>query len=739
MNKILRYLFVALTAMVMGNVYAQTDELTWEGLGLDGTKSNYTEFSGKSFNSSAVYAGTAASGTGNYIQLRSNKSDAGIVTTTSGGTLKSVTITFNSSTTDRGIDIYGKNTPYEKGPDMYGDAKGELIGTIYANGSSFTITPESNYAYVGMVAHNGAIYIDKIEVAWEAAGGGSQTQEVKVGIERPTFTAEDGTVLYDTWNYIETVDKFNKSADGLTVKFFQSAEIEATIVKDETQEGGYEVKNVCHQGVKNIPCDYVWKLNCTAGGASKHNDENPLGSEKWQFGFDLTVAEGKAYTVDAIDFDLLVEQNPAYCIRILKGETEVYNSTWITNTGGYNGGIWGAGSYCRITKDDVSFTYENKTNDANYQEDKDTKLGVQYYPGFKEGVGVKTPLGDLKLEAGTYRVVADVDFNKDSSKAMSFDNFSIEGTLEGGSGSGSTEGGDGIIGIVRPTFTAPDGTVTYDTWNYIESVDKFNKSADGLTVKFYQSPEIEATIVPDETQEGGYEVKNVCHQGVKNIPCDYVWKLNCTAGSASKHNDENPLGSEKWQFGFDLTVAEGKAYTVDAIDFDLLVEQNPAYCIRILKGETEVYNSTWITNTGGYNGGIWGAGSYCRITKDDVSFTYENKTNDANYQEDKETKLGVQYYPGFKEGVGVKTPLGDLTLAAGTYRVVADVDFNKDSAKAMSFDNFTLEGKLSAASSVEAIKTIVKTDGVMYNLAGQKVGKDYKGIVIMNGKKYMQK
>ena len=57
----------------------------------------------------------------------------------------------------------------------------------------------------------------------------------------------------------------------------------------------------------------------------------------------------------------------------------------------------------------------------------------------------------------------------------------------------------------------------------------------------------------------------------------------------------------------------------------------------------------------------------------------------------------------------------------------------------MSFDNFTLEGKLSAASSVEAIKTIVKTDGVMYNLAGQKVGKDYKGIVIMNGKKYMQK
>ena len=30
-------------------------------------------------------------------------------------------------------------------------------------------------------------------------------------------------------------------------------------------------------------------------------------------------------------------------------------------------------------------------------------------------------------------------------------------------------------------------------------------------------------------------------------------------------------------------------------------------------------------------------------------------------------------------------------------------------------------------------------DGVMYNLAGQKVGKDYKGVVIVNGKKVMMK
>ena len=172
MKKHLRYLFVVLLGLVYGSAYAEdkTDELTWEGLGLNASNTSNAEFSEKTFNSSAVYAGTASSGQGKYIQLRSNKSDAGIVTTKTGGKLKSVTITFNEATTDRAIDIYGKNEPYTKGPDMYGDAKGELIGSIAANGASMTITPDQDYAYVGMVAQNGAIYIDKITVVWEEGG-----------------------------------------------------------------------------------------------------------------------------------------------------------------------------------------------------------------------------------------------------------------------------------------------------------------------------------------------------------------------------------------------------------------------------------------------------------------------------------------------------------------------------------------------------------------------------------------
>jgi hypothetical protein len=40
---------------------------------------------------------------------------------------------------------------------------------------------------------------------------------------------------------------------------------------------------------------------------------------------------------------------------------------------------------------------------------------------------------------------------------------------------------------------------------------------------------------------------------------------------------------------------------------------------------------------------------------------------------------------------------------------------------------------------VKTIKTVNAADGVIYNLAGQKVSADYKGVVIINGKKVLNK
>ena len=149
----------------------QTDVLTWRGLGLDGTTNSYNEFADATFNSSAVYAGLASSGTGQYIQLRTKNSNEGIITTASGGNLKSVTIAFNAKTTDRVLNIYGKNEPYEAASDLFDSEKqGDLIASIAANDETFTAIPKAEYKYVGMASSNAALYIDQITVEWEEGG-----------------------------------------------------------------------------------------------------------------------------------------------------------------------------------------------------------------------------------------------------------------------------------------------------------------------------------------------------------------------------------------------------------------------------------------------------------------------------------------------------------------------------------------------------------------------------------------
>ena len=47
--------------------------------------------------------------------------------------------------------------------------------------------------------------------------------------------------------------------------------------------------------------------------------------------------------------------------------------------------------------------------------------------------------------------------------------------------------------------------------------------------------------------------------------------------------------------------------------------------------------------------------------------------------------------------------------------------------------------KKGGADAIQTAKTVNTVNGVRYNLAGQKVDENYKGIVILNGKKFMQK
>ena len=152
----------------------QGGEMTGEGecdvidlafTGMSGT--SYSSWSGKKGSvSSAVYAGQSAGGN-NSVQLRSSNSNSGIVTTTSGGKVTKVVVTWNSNTeTGRTLNVYGKNTAYSAVTDLYDSSKqGTLLGTI-VKGTSTELTITGNYTFVGLRSNSGAMYLDKIEITW---------------------------------------------------------------------------------------------------------------------------------------------------------------------------------------------------------------------------------------------------------------------------------------------------------------------------------------------------------------------------------------------------------------------------------------------------------------------------------------------------------------------------------------------------------------------------------------------
>ena len=107
-----------------------TDELTTSTFD---SPSSYTSWSNKTKTSSAVYAGESSGGS-SYIQLRAT-SPSGIVSTTSGGNVTKVTVTWNSGTADdRTLDVYGKTSTYAGSSDLYSNTAstvGTKLGSLY--------------------------------------------------------------------------------------------------------------------------------------------------------------------------------------------------------------------------------------------------------------------------------------------------------------------------------------------------------------------------------------------------------------------------------------------------------------------------------------------------------------------------------------------------------------------------------------------------------------------------------
>lgn len=146
-----------------------TDVIT--AAGLTATSTNYADFSDKTFTSSAVYAGNSAKSESGHIQIRSKNSNSGIVTTASGGKVKTITIVWSADNTqDRTIDVYGKNTPYTSAANLYATNnadQGTKLGSLNWTKKETKLTISGEYAYVGVRSNSSALMIESISITWE--------------------------------------------------------------------------------------------------------------------------------------------------------------------------------------------------------------------------------------------------------------------------------------------------------------------------------------------------------------------------------------------------------------------------------------------------------------------------------------------------------------------------------------------------------------------------------------------
>ena len=252
MQLILKTLLVMLVPFCSQSVWGQgvTDVLTSDSLAA--TTSSYVNFEGVKVTSEAVYAGrTAKSKNSGAVQMNSSGS-SGIVTTSSGGTLTSVRVVWDTYTTPkRTLEIYGKKKAYSSSENLYSTSnstKGTLIGSITYDGKTTNgyVAIDEEYTYVGLRSKEGAIYLEKIEITY---GGNKKTDQTLIfssssctvdlseeDFEEPTLIGAMTSVEYTSSNTsVATVDA---ESGAVTLKGVGETTIKATATENDEYLSG---------------------------------------------------------------------------------------------------------------------------------------------------------------------------------------------------------------------------------------------------------------------------------------------------------------------------------------------------------------------------------------------------------------------------------------------------------------------------------------------------------------------
>ena len=208
-----------------------------------------------------------------------------------------------------------------------------------------------------------------------------------------------------------------------------------------------------------------------------------------------------------------------------------------------------------------------------------------------------------------------------------------------------------------------------------------------------------------------------------------------TLASKAKYNmnDYSPV-----QDIFTIVSKSGRTYRIDLYNPDK-TEEKADYTDYVATTRLEpngASNSTGgrqmfvdVAKKGKLYIGAWGSAdrSFMVVPATDKT-SYYNVSDDSksSYIPEADRKLTHKF-----TDTDSKTAVYEVELEPGTYCITQDAGIY------FAYVKF-VEGGTTGINNVKLVKPVIITDAI-YNLAGQKVGNDFKGIVIKDGKKFIQK
>lgn len=315
-----KFYFLFLFALIasIGNLYAAevTDVITASNLKATGT--TYVLFSNVKVTSEALYSGQSAqTQTGKNIQLNSSKKNGkniGIVSTVSGGLIKSVSIEVDNSNANT-YSVYAKKTAYSAIGDLYNNSKGDLILEDKSTGS---VDVAGEYYYIGIRSKSGVVKIKKITITY-----------VNSSVATPTITPNGGDV-----NVGDKIT-FATKTDGATLSYSTDEG------KTWTPGSEYTATTV---GALNLWVKATKGSDESAVAKATFNvvDPNAIGSVNINITADKTAATGELFgtmtvavpmPINATVMDVVIKKDGKEFINKKGLSTEF--STVITETGTY--------------------------------------------------------------------------------------------------------------------------------------------------------------------------------------------------------------------------------------------------------------------------------------------------------------------------------------------------------------------------------------------------------------------